>query len=136
MSRDNIVRFRSEAFRRQAGRCYYCHVLMWNDDCALFAAQHQVSNPVAKGLQCTAEHLQARRDGGKDVAPNIAAACRRCNLGRHRRKVAPAPAEFRDLVEKRVTRGKWHARGVHKSGLVPSRAQYPTPSSFRSGRTM
>ena len=136
MSRDTIVRFRSEAFRRQAGRCYYCHVLMWIDDCASFAEQYRISKPVARWLQCTAEHLQARRDGGKDVAPNIAAACKRCNAGRHRRKDDVSPDRFRALVKRRVTRGKWHDLQVHKSGLVPIRAGCPMPSSFRSSRTM
>jgi hypothetical protein len=109
---------------------------MWIDDCASFAAKYRISKLVAKGLQCTAEHLQARRDGGKDVAPNIAAACKRCNVGRHHRKDDVSPDRFRALVKRRLMRGKWHDLQVHKSGLVPIRAEWPTPSSFRSGQTV
>lgn len=118
MSRDKLVRNRFESFCRQAGRCFYCQVLMCIDDCASFAARHRISNGVARGLQCTAEHLQARRDGGTDQKGNIAAACRRCNLGRHRRKVATEPMQYSRLVRGRVLRGKWHDPQVRKAGLL------------------
>lgn len=118
MSMDKLVRIRFESFRRQAGRCTYCHVLMWIEDCVSFAANHRISIAVAKLLQCTAEHLQARRDGGKDRAENIAAACKRCNQGRHRRKVAPEPMRFHEFVQQRLAKKRWHDRQVHDAGSL------------------
>jgi hypothetical protein len=49
---------------------------------------------------------------------NIAAACHRCNQGRHRRKAAPNPKKFRRYVLRLVGRGKWHDRCVHDAGLL------------------
>ena len=83
---------RIDAFVRQAGRCYYCTVLMWIDDGVSFARKHGLSSRVGRWLKCTAEHLLARRDGGRDSRDNIVAACLFCNLRRHRgRTKAPTP---------------------------------------------
>ena len=79
----SLLKFRTEAFRRQAGRCHYCGVLMWAEDPETFAKVHRLSQRVMRGLQCTAEHLRARRDGGGDTQENIVAACLRCNRQRH-----------------------------------------------------
>jgi 5-methylcytosine-specific restriction endonuclease McrA len=43
------------------------------------------------GRDCTAEHLVARMDGGRDTRDNIVAACRRCNAARHQLGLGPAP---------------------------------------------
>ncbi|WP_407931797.1 HNH endonuclease [Devosia sediminis] len=54
--------------------------------------------------RCTAEHLRARCDGGKDVPENVVAACWLCNKRRYRRKVPPAPEDYRKLVRKRLSK--------------------------------
>ncbi|WP_282097584.1 HNH endonuclease [Luteibacter sp. SG786] len=59
-------------------------------------------------LRCTAEHLTARQDGGRNMASNIAAACWICNARRHRRKFPPPPAAYRAFVQQRLDKGKWH----------------------------
>ncbi|WP_414605656.1 HNH endonuclease [Stenotrophomonas pavanii] len=45
----------------------------------------------ARAFQCTAEHLVAQQDGGRDVSGNVVAAHSRCNQGRHQRKDQPLP---------------------------------------------
>ena len=114
----SLLRSRTTSLRRQGGRCFYCRVLMWTDDCASFAERHRVSPRVARWLQCTAEHLTARSDGGRDSLENIAAACRLCNHRRHARKKAPAPEAFQTLVRSRVCRGRWHDPQVFASRLL------------------
>jgi 5-methylcytosine-specific restriction endonuclease McrA len=115
----SLSKSRSVRFRRQGGRCFYCSVLMWTDDCVAFARRHGLSPRAARWLQCTAEHLQARQDGGRDATENIAAACRLCNHRRHaRRKAAPAPEAYRALVRKRVSRKAWHYPEVFERGLI------------------
>ena len=88
------------------------------DDGAAFADHHDLPLGVAKLLRCTAEHLRARRDGGRDAAANIAAACWLCNKRRHTRKHAPAPEIYRRLVRNRVSRKRWHDPKVFERGLV------------------
>ena len=117
MSRRQITRNRLSSFLRQEGRCIYCRVLMWWDDIKSFTARHGMSLRAARPLQCTAEHLVPKCDGGGDDATNIVAACRRCNQARHRRKVVPAPKPYGLEVQRRVGRGKWHDRCVHEAGL-------------------
>jgi hypothetical protein len=46
----SLSRIRSEAFRRQAGRCFYCSVLMWTDDYVAFAKRHGMSPRAARRL--------------------------------------------------------------------------------------
>jgi 5-methylcytosine-specific restriction endonuclease McrA len=104
MSNKRLKTLRVYAFHAQAGLCFYCGLPMW------------LSSPDELGLrprssrayQCTAEHLQARQDGGKDVADNVVAAHTRCNQGRHKRPgSAPSPDAFRALVQRRIEGGKW-----------------------------
>lgn len=120
MSRDKLVRNRSEAFFQQQGRCYYCGALMWANDCAQFALTFGISPRAAKWLQCTAEHLHSRRDGGTDARNNIVAACLLCNRRRHNRKGSLSPAEYLAHVRARLWRGTWHVVQILKSGLVPT----------------
>lgn len=82
---------------------------MWQDSAEAFAAKHRISLAQAQQFQCTAEHLKARCDGGKNAANNIAAACKRCNQLRHKRNKAPSPETYQQLVQKRLTQGKWHS---------------------------
>jgi hypothetical protein len=92
---------------------------MWLDDGASFAVRHGLPQRISRWLQCTAEHLQARRDGGADSPNNIVAACHCCNLRRHRgRKIAPTPKAYQSTVRKRVARGRWHLPQVFQQGLV------------------
>ncbi len=79
----------------------------------------------AAPLRCTAEHLIAQQDGGKDVAGNIAAACLLCNQRRHKRKSPPPPNEYRSFVQKRLAKGKWHPPGVVKLRVKPHAGSTP-----------
>jgi len=99
---------RQQAFLRQDGRCYYCERRMWLGD------KHRA----ARQLQCTAEHLIARQDGGRDSADNIAAACRFCNAARHRRRRQLTAAQFRDLVQRRLRQGRWLPRHAESQGAL------------------
>jgi len=103
-----LVRHRHSAYLAQQGRCCYCDLPMWEGDLESFCRAHDIKPSQARSLQCTAEHLLARQDGGRDTADNIAAACRWCNQGRHRRKRAPEPPVYRHLVNKRLRAGRWH----------------------------
>ena len=108
MAMKPLIKYRSTAFSRQSGRCFYCGYPMWTDSPERYAQQHGCSTKQAKPLQCTAEHLVARQDGGKDAASNIVAACRACNRRRHQRKQAPTPERYLALVQSRVRKGGWH----------------------------
>jgi len=83
---------------------------MWESDPASYAVEHNITIPQANLLRCTAEHLLARTDGGKDQADNIVAAHLWCNRKRHARKLAPTPREYRHLVQQRLSKGRWFAR--------------------------
>ena len=71
-----IAKNRLIAYQRQSGRCYYCDLPMWLGK--LPGKRHRPAS-----LQCTAEHLVARQDGGDNSARNIVAACR--FLPKHRK---------------------------------------------------
>ena len=115
----SLSRFRLEAFRRQAGRCYYCTAPMWLEDAESFAQTHGITLLTARWLQCTAEHLKPRRDGGNDSPQNVVAACYCCNLRRHKgRNTAPTPDAYRSLVRRRVSRRGWHALPIFERQLV------------------
>ena len=73
----------------------------------------------AAPLRCTAEHLVAQQDGGKNVAGNIAAACWLCNTRRHKRKSPPPPDAYRAFVQRRLAKGKWHPPKVARLLAIP-----------------
>ena len=104
----NLASRRLTAFERQSGRCYYCGLPMWLRDPHELADRIARRPPALGALRCTAEHLLARQDGGRDGAGNIAAACLCCNRRRHQRKRAVEPSLFRTYVRNRLWRGKWH----------------------------
>ena len=81
-----IARHRHSAYASQSGRCYYCGFLMWEKDVSAFARTHNITCSRAQAFRCTAEHLQAKKDGGTNAVQNIVAACFCCNSRRHRRK--------------------------------------------------
>jgi hypothetical protein len=83
---------------------------MWESDVNAFAARFAISVCEARSLRCTAEHVVARRDGGR-IADNIVAACSFCNGTRHRRRKADLTAEqFKALVQRRMAAGRWRER--------------------------
>ncbi|WP_244208136.1 HNH endonuclease [Paraburkholderia hospita] len=91
---------------------------MWDGDAKPFIERYILSRRQALQLQCTAEHLRARVDGGTDRQQNIVAACRVCNARRHHTKVARDPNEHRMHVQRRVHRGKWHAQWVFDNPVL------------------
>lgn len=91
----SLLRLRDQAYTRQKGRCCYCGIPM------LLSG----NGP----RRCTAEHLTAQCDSGRDTAANIAAACCFCNGRRHRAKRPLGPQAFRAYVLKRLAEGKWNA---------------------------
>lgn len=105
---NSFTKHRAHAFTNQDGRCYYCTARMWLQKSAEFATKHGVSEREAARFQCTAEHLVARQDGGTNQPQNIVAACRFCNVTRHRR-LSPLPSDrYRSLVSRRLNCLKWH----------------------------
>ena len=100
---------RSKAFKAQSGRCIYCELPMWQNDINTFARKHHLSIAQARLFQCTAEHLQARQDGGSDHENNIVAACLFCNKKRHQSKSPKHPISYKRYVTNRSERGKWNS---------------------------
>ena len=110
-----IAHFRAQGYVAQRALCYYCRCKMCISDPAKFARSHGISVRQVRQVQCTAEHLTSRRDGGTDTRSNIAAACWHCNKLRHARKTPLAADRYRDYVLRRVSRGTWHDRFLLKS---------------------
>ena len=98
-----LKKLRLIAFQNQHGRCCYCNMPMW----VISPAELPLRPRLAALFRCTAEHLVARQDGGRDEPNNIAAACWLCNQRRHRRKRAPPPDAYRALVSRRMAQGLW-----------------------------
>jgi hypothetical protein len=82
---------------------------MWDDDLGSFVLTYRLTRRSAQTLKCTAEHLTARCEGGKDRADNIVAACLICNHRRHQMKRPKSPQDYRRHVQGRVQKGKWHS---------------------------
>lgn len=101
MSKLSTLRF--QAFQAQNGNCYYCGQRMW-----IHSANEPRPSPDAR-FQCTAEHLIARQDGGRDVTSNIVAACWFCNSRRHRSKKPLPPRAYLAHVHRRMSKRKWNA---------------------------
>ena len=114
-----LVRLRSQAFFRQQGRCCYCDLPMWMDNPQGFAEVHGITLAQAHWHQCTAEHLLARQEGGPDSEANIAAACKWCNMRRHRgAKEAPTPDQYRMLVRNRLAQRRWDRQWVFTNRML------------------
>ncbi|MGN5479504.1 HNH endonuclease [Cupriavidus basilensis] len=112
-----LARLRTLAFQLQSGRCYYCCCPMWQQSMDAFAATFHLSSRQARNLQCTAEHLHARVDGGGDSESNIVAACRLCNARRHQRKDARDAIHHKEHVARLMRRTRWHAPWVFEKIL-------------------
>lgn len=106
---NSLSKLRHQAAIKQNHRCYYCGQPMWESDPTEFISRYGVSKRVVRLCQCTAEHLTARQDGGRNVHENIVAACVYCNHGRHKKKVAPTPEAMRKDVQRRLSRGQWNS---------------------------
>lgn len=96
---------RLKAFYLQQGLCIYCELPMWLDDLTAFANKYKITHKQAKLFQCTAEHLKAKQDGGKDNESNILAACHYCNQNRHKRKSPKDPISYKHYVKTRLEKG-------------------------------
>lgn len=105
---NRIAKHRLKAFHRQQGHCHYCDLPMWLRNPEEVAGQLCVRPRTVAGLQCTAEHLVARKNGGRNTAENIVAACRTCNGRRHRVSEPRAPAQHMKHVQRLLRAGKWH----------------------------
>lgn len=118
----SLQKIRQKAFDLQSGKCYYCNQPMWNKDKLSFISQYKIKPTLANLLQCTAEHLTARQDGGKNTKVNIVAACKYCNHTRHKAKKALSPESYKQRVQKRLSKKEWH-------GIIINQATYlRTPS--------
>lgn len=107
MSKKRLKSLRANAFQSQSGRCYYCGLPMWLTSPAELGFQRNCGKP----YQCSAEHLIARQDGGRDALGNIVAAHTTCNRRRHQRPgPSMSPQAFRSLVRGRLDRGKWWSK--------------------------
>lgn len=116
-SKNRIQSLRHQAYDRQGGRCYYCGVCMWLASPTELPGAPEKSS-VWLRLRCTAEHLVAQSEGGRDKSDNIAAACALCNHTRHKRKQPLEPLAYQAEVRRRMKRGAWHHRWVHERGLA------------------
>lgn len=103
-----IQRNRQQSYLAQSKLCYYCNQPMWEKDKESFISQYKVKPAIANFLQCTAEHLTARKDGGKNTKVNIVAACKYCNHTRHKAKNALSPEKYKLFVQKRLSSKAWH----------------------------
>ena len=122
---------RASAFKRQAGLCCYCGAPMWlrsPDELVL----RPPSSRAARHLRCTAEHLLAKRAGGKDTSVNVAAACWRCNSTRHKRQSPLEPSAYREQVRRRMAAGRWHDQWVH----LPAPSMRRTPACNDQGASL
>ena len=94
-----IARHRADAAAKQGGRCWYCNRRMGG----------------AGLLECTAEHLLPRSEGGGDGVRNIVAACWYCNQERARLPQVPTPRDFRTHVRLQVKAGLWNGARRQRS---------------------
>lgn len=108
----NLSHLRSQAASIQSFRCYYCRLPIWAGDPTRFIQQFGLTERQAKFFQCTAEHLKAQCEGGKDTKANVAAACWHCNQTRHRTTKPLEPAEFQRRAQRCVGKGGWFPSGL------------------------
>lgn len=120
---DHLARLRHSAYLAQSGRCFYCGLPMWVRDPESFAASHGITPSQARVFQCTAEHLEARKDGGEDTKQNVVAACLCCNQLRHYRKPAPEPGAYRSVVQERLSNGRCRSRSPATRRLLRDHLQ-------------
>src|SRR4249919_2488534 len=118
MSSKSLVRHRSAACVKQGNRCYYCTTAMWSGSPDLFCRKFRLRRAEALKFQCTAEHLHPKQNGGTNCAANIVAACRTCNLRRHKPRKPANPTDYRTHVRARVAKEKWHCRRAFEARVL------------------
>jgi len=106
---------RLKAFNLQQGHCIYCELPMWLDNPEAFAKKYKITTKGAAVFKCTAEHLLAKQDGGKDVESNIVAACHFCNQKRHKCKKPKNPITYKQFVNSRLDKGRWNSALIPRS---------------------
>ncbi|MEX1670340.1 HNH endonuclease [Zhongshania guokunii] len=108
MPASSISKFRAIAFSAQSGKCFYCKSPMWLGDGLLeFSALNGVSIKQARLLRCTAEHVVAKQDGGKNERANIVAACSYCNHTRHRSKRPLSADQYAKKISQKCQKKRW-----------------------------
>lgn len=127
----SLINNRNRAYESQGGVCYYCGLPMWlNDEAAVLVEYLGLRARHIPWLQCTAEHLIAKADGGTDAAENIAAACHYCNSRRHRQRHdrAPSSSSYLARVRQCMAEGHWHP--VQSTLELWGTASTPAPQSI------
>lgn len=105
-----LEKLRHRAFVKQLGCCYYCGVpMIKGSSFSTFCQKYSLTEHEAQMLQCTAEHLVARCDGGTDNDENVVAACLRCNSSRHQLANGRPPQEHMLLVRACMRANSWHS---------------------------
>jgi len=94
---------------------------MWHNNLRQFAKARGLTEPQARLLRCTAEHLHPKKEGGRNTRDNVVAACRYCNNKRHARPHPLDPFRYRQLVQHRLASGRWLAGLLGWPGRVPER---------------
>ncbi len=103
----SLKKLRELKMIEQKGRCYYCDLPVWDNSIHPVTRQNHTAVLPTAALRCTAEHLIARCDGGKNTLDNVVAACFFCNSRRHKRKYPLCPEKYRKHVRTRMSAGKW-----------------------------
>lgn len=111
-----LSELRRQQVRAQRGLCFYCHQPMWEGCPERFARLYGLKGSRLLWLQATAEHLQARCEGGANKASNIVAACKYCNSQRHRTHDPLSPGDYARKVQRRLIAGKWHGLRLNTIG--------------------
>lgn len=112
----DLKKFRESAWARQNGLCCYCDLPMAPSgvDVSTLAKRLFLSPERVSEIVATAEHLQARCDGGRDCSANIAAAHWVCNQIRHRMRPAPPPERFKVIARTCLNNGTWFKANVRQ----------------------
>jgi hypothetical protein len=110
MNAKKLRQLRHRAYVEQDYCCYYCQYPIWSAESKLFSIVHDLPSRLVRHLQCTAEHLKALQDGGRDTPENIVATCLWCNRMRHcgRQHSAPDAATYKARVGRLIAIGRWH----------------------------
>lgn len=109
---------RRKAAEYQGWQCFYCQQSMWETDPKAFSIRYQLPERAVMLFRCTAEHLNARCDGGEDSPENVVAACFYCNSKRHKRKRPMDVESYAKYVRTRIEQGRWHSSVVLKHGTT------------------
>ena len=105
-----LTNSRSAAYIAQGGYCCYCCLPMPEPgQHEAIAARLGLSPKIARAIECTAEHLHAKGEGGADGHANIVAAHRICNERRHRGHGSRTPEEMFNRAVMRAAAGGWHS---------------------------